>query len=98
MRCPWAADRNVDDDYKWHFLLSLLSFFLLILPEGVVVGFQNLACAKLVFKLGLSLAITVSLVDSYTLWEYNSMAVPVYDGTIVLQLYHFSIPLYKVPL
>ena len=46
VRCPWAASRNVCGHYKWHFFsFSLLSGSLLILPEGVVVGFRNLAWA-----------------------------------------------------
>jgi hypothetical protein len=40
---PLAAGINVGGHYKWHFFLFLLSFSLpgslLILPEGVVVGF-----------------------------------------------------------
>jgi hypothetical protein len=51
---PLAAGINVGGHYKWHFFLFLsflfLSFFLssgslLILPEGVVVGFQIFAWA-----------------------------------------------------
>jgi hypothetical protein len=38
---PLAAGINVGGHYKWHFFLSLLSSSLLILPEGVVVGFFN---------------------------------------------------------
>ena len=48
VRCPWAAGRNVGGHYKGHFLsLSLfsLSGSLLILREGVVVGFRNFAWA-----------------------------------------------------
>jgi hypothetical protein len=45
---PLTAGRNVGGHYKWHFFLLFLSFFLssgslLILPEGVVVGFRNFA-------------------------------------------------------
>jgi hypothetical protein len=39
---PLAAGINVGGHYKWHFFLFSLSFSpgsLLILPEGVVVGF-----------------------------------------------------------
>jgi hypothetical protein len=36
---PLAAGINVGGHYKWHFFLSPLSSSLLILPEGVVVGF-----------------------------------------------------------
>jgi hypothetical protein len=39
---PLAAGINVGGHYKWHFFLFLLSFSpgsLLILPEGIVVGF-----------------------------------------------------------
>ena len=45
---PLAAGRNVGGHYKWHFFLlslSLSSGSLLILTEGVVVGFRNFACA-----------------------------------------------------
>ena len=47
---PLAAGINVGGHYKWHFFSLLLSLFLssgslIILPEGVVVGFQNLAWA-----------------------------------------------------
>ena len=39
---PLAAGINVGGHYKWHFFLSLSSSgSLLILPEGVVVGFQK---------------------------------------------------------
>ena len=43
---PLAAGINVGGHYKWHFFLfSLLSLFLpgslLILPEGIIVGFCN---------------------------------------------------------
>ena len=48
---PLAAGINVGGHYKWHFFLLSLSLFLsfsgslLILPEGVVVGFQIFAWA-----------------------------------------------------
>jgi hypothetical protein len=43
--CPWAAGRNVGGHYKGHFFSLSSSGSLLILPEGVVVGFRNLAWA-----------------------------------------------------
>jgi hypothetical protein len=45
---PLAAGINVGGHYKWHFFLSLFlssSGSLLILPEGVVVGFCNFVWA-----------------------------------------------------
>jgi hypothetical protein len=43
---PLAAGIKVGGHYKWHFFLSLSSSgSLLILPEGVVVGFCNFAWA-----------------------------------------------------
>ena len=46
---PLAAGINVGGHYKWHFFLFLSLFFspgsLLILPEGIVVGFQIFAWA-----------------------------------------------------
>ena len=44
---PLAAGINVGGHYKWHFFssLSLLPGSFLILTEGVVVGFCNLALA-----------------------------------------------------
>jgi hypothetical protein len=43
---PLAAGINVGGHYKWHFFpLSLLPGKLLILTEGVVVGFRNFAWA-----------------------------------------------------
>ena len=39
---PLAAGRNVGGHYKWHYFLSPLSSgSFLILPEGVVIRFQN---------------------------------------------------------
>ena len=46
---PLAAGINVGGHYKWHFFLLSLSLFpgsLLILPEGVVIGFCNFAISK----------------------------------------------------
>ena len=40
---PLAAGRNVGGHYKWHFFSFFLSSSLLILPEGVVIGFRNFA-------------------------------------------------------
>ena len=40
-----AAGIKVGGHYKWHFFSFSLSSSLLILPEGVVVGFRNLAWA-----------------------------------------------------
>ena len=44
---PLAAGINVGGHYKWHFFLlsPLSSGSLLILPEGIVVGFCNFAWA-----------------------------------------------------
>ena len=50
MRCPWAAVINVGGHHKWHFFSFFLSFSLssslLILTEGIVVGFCNFAWAR----------------------------------------------------
>ena len=42
---PLAAGINVGGHYKWHFFLLFSPGSLLILPEGVVVGFQIFAWA-----------------------------------------------------